>query len=522
MLRLATFGGLTFCDVTGEPLVTQRRRLALLVLLAAAAERGVTRDKLVAYLWPESATANARHALQQLVYSLRRQVTNELFLGTDLLRLNPQVVTSDLWQFERALAGGALEEALSVYGGPFLDGFFLDDAPAFEEWAESERRRLMEAHAKALYRLAKAARGTQQHTVEIEYWRRLAVLDPLSEPTALGLVHALADAGDWANAARQARAFETLLREELRGRPEADFEAVIERVRSERGGMVETQAESAALPGQRYIIERELSRGVIAIVYAARDRRLDRMVALKVLRPELAESIGAKRFAREIGIVADLRHPHILPLYDAGAFEVPGRPATPFYVTPFSSGETLRDRLVREVQLAPGSAVQLAREVAGAMAYAHERGIIHRDIKPENILLESGHALVADFGLARVLGLVGEERLSLSQVVIGTPTYASPEQSAGREGVDGRSDIYSLGCVLYEMLAGEPPFTGRSAQTILARHAADPVPPLRTVCPEVSQAFEAAIMRALAKDPSDRFPTAQHFAEALPQPAGSA
>jgi eukaryotic-like serine/threonine-protein kinase len=145
--------------------------------------------------------------------------------------------------------------------------------------------------------------------------------------------------------------------------------------------------------------------------------------------------------------------------------------------------------------------------------------VIHRDIKPENILLESGHALVAEFGLAHVLGLVGDERLSLSAVVIGTPAYASPEQGAGREGVDGRSDIYSLGCVLYEMLAGQPPFTGRSAQTILARHAADPVPPLRTVCPEVSPELEAAIIRALAKDPANRFPTAQLFAEALPLPA---
>jgi serine/threonine-protein kinase len=518
MLRLATFGGLTFSGATGAPLVTQRRRLGLLVLLAATGDRGITRDKLVAWLWPESATANARHALQQLVYSLRRQVTDELFLGTDLLRLNPQVMTSDLWQFERALAAGALEEAVSLYAGPFLDGFFLDDAPAFEEWAEGERRRLEESHAKALYRLAKAARGTQQHTVEIECWRKLAVLDPLSEPTALGLVHALADAGDWTNAARHARDFETLVREELRARPETDFEAVIERVRSERGRVPGARAEPAPVAGERYVIEGELARGAMAIVYAARDRRLDRLVALKVLRPELAESVGAQRFAREIRIVADLHHPHILPLYDAGTFEVPGRPAMPFYVTPFPSGETLRDRLIREIQLAPTSAVALAREIAGALAHAHERGIVHRDIKPENILLESGHALVADFGLAQVLESAGGERISQTGVVLGNPAYMSPEQGAGGERVDNRSDIYSLGCVLYEMLAGEPPFTGRSAQAILARHAADPVPPLRTLCPAVSPALEAAVLRALAKDPAQRFPTALAFADVLPQP----
>jgi serine/threonine-protein kinase len=182
---------------------------------------------------------------------------------------------------------------------------------------------------------------------------------------------------------------------------------------------------------------------------------------------------------------------------------------------PFVGGESLRERLVKEVQLSLPDALRIAREVADALAYAHKRGIVHRDIKPENLLLESGHALVADFGIAHALDLAGGERLSLSGVTLGSPSYMSPEQAAASRGIDGRSDTYSLGCVLYEMLAGEPPFGGRTTQAILARHAADPVPSLRTVRPDVPVAIERAVGRALAKAPADRFPTASEFGDAL-------
>jgi serine/threonine-protein kinase len=250
-------------------------------------------------------------------------------------------------------------------------------------------------------------------------------------------------------------------------------------------------------------------------VYLARDPKHDRMVALKVLRGELASSADAKRFLREISIIARLHHPHILQLFDSGVLEKPGEAPRPFYVMPYVRGASLRERLSHQSQLPLALALRLAREIADALDYAHGQGIIHRDIKPGNILLESEHALVADFGIARALDVAAGEKLSQTGMTLGSPAYMSPEQAAGSDELDGRSDIYSLACVLYEMLAGEPPFTGRTTQAILARHASDPVPSLRTVCQSVPPALEATVMRALAKSPSQRFATAAEFAESL-------
>ncbi|MGE5800727.1 MAG: protein kinase domain-containing protein [Gemmatimonadota bacterium] len=269
----------------------------------------------------------------------------------------------------------------------------------------------------------------------------------------------------------------------------------------------------AAALADRYTIERELGRGGNAVVYLAHDRKHGRHVALKVLLPELAQSVRTERFLREIEIAARLSHPHVLPLHDSG--EVNG---CLYYVMPYVEGETLRHRLEREPQLPLGDALQIAREVADALAYAHERGIVHRDIKPENILLEAGHAVVADFGLARALTAAGSPTVSQAGIAVGTPLYMSPEQGAGSRKVDGRSDVYSLACVLYEMLTGQPPFTDETPQEVLARHALDPVAPPRRLRPEIPKSLEAAIVVALAKRPSDRFGTATEFAEALASP----
>jgi tetratricopeptide (TPR) repeat protein len=265
----------------------------------------------------------------------------------------------------------------------------------------------------------------------------------------------------------------------------------------------------------RYQIERELGRGGMATVYLAHDRRHGRQVAIKVLRPELSGVLGAGRFAREIAIAARLTHPHILPLYDSGSLEMGGGQPVLFYAMPYVAGKSLRDRLREEPQLPVDEAARLAGQVADALHHAHRQGIIHRDIKPENILLADGEALVADFGIARALDVAGAERLTETGLALGTPAYMSPEQGAGSTRLDGRADIYALGCVLYEMLAGEPPFTGPTAQAILARHAMDPVPSLRTVRSTVSQELERAVKRALAKVPADRFPTAGEFSQAL-------
>jgi len=259
----------------------------------------------------------------------------------------------------------------------------------------------------------------------------------------------------------------------------------------------------------RYGIQRELGRGGMATVYLARDLKHNRPVALKVLRPELAASLGADRFLREIQVTAHLTHPNILPLLDSGRAD-----EFLYYVTPYVEGESLRSRLERERQLPVDEAVRLAAAVAGALDYAHRHQIIHRDIKPENILLEDGQAVVADFGIARALHAAESAKLTETGVAVGTVAYMSPEQATGEE-FDGRSDIYSLGCVLYEMLAGEPPFTGPTAQVVTARRLAGSVPSLHAVRDSVPRQIEQAIGKALAKLPADRFATAAEFADAL-------
>ncbi len=260
----------------------------------------------------------------------------------------------------------------------------------------------------------------------------------------------------------------------------------------------------------RYEIERELGHGAMATVYLARDLKHDREVAVKVLRDDVGFALGAERFRREIELVTHLTHPHILPIYDSGQAD-----GELYYVMPYVEGESLRARLNRERQLPLDDALRITCEVASALDHSHRHGIIHRDIKPENILLEDGQALVADYGIARAASALGKEKLTSTGVSLGTPTYMSPEQGMADPGLDARSDIYSLGCVLYEMLAGQPPFTGRTTQALIARHSLDEVPSLSIVRSSIPEEVEEAVLRALEKVPADRFATAADFASAL-------
>jgi eukaryotic-like serine/threonine-protein kinase len=269
---------------------------------------------------------------------------------------------------------------------------------------------------------------------------------------------------------------------------------------------------AASLAG-RYLLERELGAGGMATVYLAEDLKHDRKVAIKVLRPELAAVIGAERFLSEIKTTANLQHPHILPLHDSGEAD-----GFLFYVMPYVEGETVRDRISREKQLPVADAVRIAGEVAAALDYAHRHNVIHRDIKPENILLHDGSALVADFGIALAASKAGGTRITETGMSLGTPHYMSPEQALGEREITARSDVYALGCVLYEMLTGDPPFTGSTAQAVVARVVTElprPLIPQRhTIPPHV----EAAVLTALEKLPADRFATAGEFAEALTSP----
>src|SRR5688572_2145136 len=263
----------------------------------------------------------------------------------------------------------------------------------------------------------------------------------------------------------------------------------------------------------RYRVERELGAGGMATVYLAHDIKHDRAVAIKVLHPDLGAALGAERFLTEIKTTAKLQHPHILPLLDSG-----DAAGLLYYVMPVMTGETLRGRLIRERQLPIPEAVRIAREVASALDYAHRQGVIHRDIKPENVLLHDGQALVADFGIALAVQQAGGARMTQTGLSLGTPSYMSPEQAMGERTIDARSDIYALGALTYEMLAGDPPFTGSTVQAIVARVLSEKPTPLRTLRETVPPAVEHAVLTALAKLPADRFENAKQFADALANP----
>ncbi len=260
----------------------------------------------------------------------------------------------------------------------------------------------------------------------------------------------------------------------------------------------------------RYRLDRELGRGGMATVFLALDLRHERKVALKVLHPELSSALGSDRFLREIKLAARLNHPHIVPLFDSG--EAGG---FLYYVMPVVEGESLRDRLLRDGKIPLEQALNLVRGIASALDYAHRQDIVHRDIKPENVMLQDGEAMVMDFGIAKALSMAAGDTLTQAGMMIGTPAYVSPEQAAGENLIDGRSDQYSLGCVLYEMLSGKKPFTGPTAQAVLSKRFSDPVPSIRAAFPDATDYMETAMLRALSKEASERYSTTMDFAKAL-------
>ena len=266
----------------------------------------------------------------------------------------------------------------------------------------------------------------------------------------------------------------------------------------------------------RYTFDREVGRGGMATVYRAQDQKHDRPVAIKVLHPYLAVNLGPERFLREIQIAAQLQHPHIVPLYDSGQAG-----DLLYYVMPYVEGESLRQRLEREQRLPVDDAVHLGRAVAAALDYAHRHGVVHRDIKPENVMLHEGEAVVTDFGIAKAVTAAAASTLTQTGATVGTPAYMSPEQAAGAAELDGRSDVYSLGCVVYEMLSGRTPFTGPTAQAIIAQCFTEPPPPLRGSRGDLPDWLEPVVLKALAKDAADRFATAAQFSQALKAPGAS-
>ncbi|MGD2135269.1 MAG: protein kinase, partial [Gemmatimonadales bacterium] len=514
-LTLTALGGLEMCDGSGQTLAVSPKRGALLVYLALARPRGPQQcDTLLALLYPEHDSTHARMALRQLVREVRQT------LGVDVVRshsretvaLDREVLQSDVWAFEAAISDGDFARAVERYTGPLLAGVHVSGCPEFEEWVEAERARLHRAYTGALEQVALAAMHDGDPGTAATWWRQLLAHEPYASRVTLGLMQALAETGDRAGALQAAAEHAARLRQDFGAEPSREVEMLAARFKDTSPRVRSRQAVAlrlAAALGDRYQIEELLGVGGMALVYRASDLRHGRTVALKVLRPELAAATGPKRFLREIAIAAPLNHPNILPLYDSGEAD-----ELLYYVMPYIEGESLRDVLAREGRLNVDDAVRLAGEVADALGYAHEAGIVHRDIKPENILISHGHALIADFGVARALSTTDGESSS-SGIALGTPEYTSPEQAAGEQAVDARSDVYSLGCVLYEMLGGSPPYTGTTPQQVVSAHRERPVPSVRRINPAVPQGLDAVIARAIAKEPAERYTTAAELKEAL-------
>src|SRR5690348_13595542 len=526
MIEFRLLGPLHLTDAHGrgvQSLLTRPRRLALLAYLAAATPRGFhRRDSLLPLFWPELDQEHARAALRQALHVLRATLGAETLAsrGDEEVGLDFAHIWCDVAAFQKAIADDALREALDFYRGDLLEGFFISDAPEFERWLETERGRLRDAAARAAGTMAGRYEERGNLTTAVHWARRGIELAPNEEVQVRRLITLLDRHGDRAGALEAYEALANRLREEYDAQPAAETQTLVAAVRArERAGgpaprlATDVLARLRAGLADRYRVERELAHGRTAAVFLGRDVKHDRPVAIKVLDPELAAAVGAERFLREIQLAARLRHPHIVALHDSGETD-----SLLYFVMPYVAGESLRARLDREPQLPIPDAVRIMGDVAQALGYAHGLGVVHRDIKPENILLENGHALVADFGIARAITAAGSERLTETGLALGTPAYMSPEQGTEDGEVDGRSDLYALGCVGYEMLAGAPPFTGPTAQAILARHAVDPVAPIRTVRETVPPVVERAVLKALAKVPADRYPGATEFAQALLEP----
>jgi DNA-binding SARP family transcriptional activator len=504
----------------------QRKPLALLTYLALAEPRGLhRRDTLLGIFWPDYDQSRARTALRQPLYHLRRELGENVILtrGDDEVGLDQALIRCDVFAFDTAVAEGQLEEAVSIYKGSVLKGLYLNDTPEFEHWLDGQRLPRDQAYANAVEQLAAGAQERGNHRRAADWLHRLLLVDPLDARVTLLLMNTLDQCGDRTAAIHVGEKHVAAVRRELSGEADAKVVERLERLRR-KPGQIDTpklpprgdDPTRADLPSvkealdDRYRVLRELGSGVMAKIYLAEDRKLGREVAVKVLKPEYAATVGTERFLREIEIAARLNHPHILALIDSGEA---GRFL--YYVMPYVAGEALREKIRREEFLEIPAAIRIALDVATALDYSHRHRVVHRDIKPQNILLHEDEALVADFGIALAMSEAGGKRLTESGLMIGTPEYMSPEQADPDRPVDSRSDIYSLGCVLYEMVTGEPVFTGVTAQAVIAKHRFEHPASARIVRDAVSPELADIINKALAKIPADRFDTARDFAARL-------
>ena len=534
MLRLNAFGGVALTR-DGSPVIAAvaPRRLALLVLVAAAGERGISREAIAGLLWPDSDPEEGRHSLHQMLY-LSRQAFGapDLYLGNSSLLLNPAYIECDIWEFESALRARQPERAIALYRGPFADGLTVKGAPEMERRLESIRIRYARDWALALETLARAASERRDFVESARWWQRLLESDQLSTRAAKELITALVAAGEAARALQFALVHEAIVRQETGRAPDREITHWIQRLRADPASSLREAKSATAVGianprhtddvqalqqrraarlanalGRRYRLEHLLEEGSIAATYSAiaMDGRPVEVqhVQVRMSTASLAKCMAALQRAMT------LVDPRILPTIDVGLVD-----DLLFYVSARRSRPSLRERLRRERALPVREGVKLGLETAVALAHAHANGVYHGDLRPKHIGLAGDSPIIGAFGLVQGLSNQPEAGIGTTVVAVGSPKYLSPEQLSGNVHVDARSDIYALGCILYEMLVGEAPFGGYSPG-LVGRKLTESPPRVREYRESVSEPVELIVRKCLMRIPADRYASADELAQAL-------
>ena len=536
MVRLTTFGGVALTRdgslVVGA--ATAQRRLALLVLLAGSGERGISRDALAALMWPDSDAEDARHSLHQVLYTTRQAIgADDLFLGSATLHLNPARVECDVWEFEAALRTRQLELAATLYRGPFADGFSVRNAPEIERRLDALRAGFARDWASAVESLARAAAERRDHAASARWWYRLAEEDRLSARAARELIAALVASGEPVRALQFALVHEALVRQETGRPPDAEIAQWIQRLRADHPeGRHDTPSHGAmAVPsgdggdteslrrrqatrlagalGRHYRLERLLEEGSIITSYAAvATAGIGREVEVHLLQPRVAAMSNVDRFVASLRRAASLTDPHVLPTFD-----VTFANDLLFFVGARRGARSLRERLRRERALPIRDALAIGRAITLALAHAHERDVHHGDLRPKHVSFVGDTAVIGGFGVADGLCSGPESGSGTTMIFTGSPSYLSPEQLSGEVHVDARSDVYAFGCILYHMLAGEPPLGRRSHARLISRKLWESPPPLRLLRANVPERIEEVVGRCLMPVPADRYASGGELAQ---------
>ncbi len=524
MLRLRTLGGATLSrdgvPITGP--ATQQRRIALLAAIASAGDRGISRDVLMGLLWPDASPDRARHALSQWLFLMRRDLgVDELLLGTTSLHLNPAHITADVAEFDAAIVARADAAAAALYAGPFLEGFFLSEAPEFEQWLDRERDRRHREALRVVERLARAAEATDP-SQSIVWWQRLVALDLTSGPAATNLVRVLAASGDPVAALAQARRHEDALRRELDIGPSSEMVALVESVRTTLAapGPARVAGGLSADPyvavvrerlAARYVVDRLASRTSLTSVFDARASEDLTPVTLKVFLPDLMARSNREMLVTRLREAAILHHPHI------DSVAVDSAEGIVYMAAPGRVTRTLRERIEQDGVFAIADAIAIAHTVASTLAHAHAHGITHGDLTPRRVsVVDSATVRVADFGVMTAVTAALAGTPHDSAIALGTPAYMSPEMLAGEPIAAEASDVYSLGCMLYHMIGGTPPHAGANARAIITNRLREPAASVRSVRAEVPDALDRLLSAMLARSPRERPTAAQVLQELSP------